>query len=1012
MNDLDPALLARVRGPLVRAGLDPQRAALELRRVGLVDLDAQHPLDAIAPLLDGISNAADPTDAMLCLTGLADHDRSLLDEIVADPEWLGRVIAVGGASRPLGDLIARHPEATRGLTSSRPVSVAQVTADVSAALRASDPSPDARAAAITSIRRRNTAHIAARDLTGAATVDEVAAELSALAEGVLTGTLDFLHDERAAGSPAARLSVIGMGKLGGYELNYVSDVDVMFVHEPVDGEDAAAEEAVAVFEQLLALLNASTTMGRAYEIDPTLRPEGRSGALSRTPGSFEAYWERWAKTWEFQALIKARPVAGDVTLGAEFLERASRFVYPPSLDPGVVGEIQRMKGRVEAKPEVLRHGERQVKLGPGGLRDIEFAVQLLQLVHGRADPALRMTGTVAALSALGRGGYVADEDAAAFTDAYRTLREVEHRLQLANERRTHTIPEDAGRQERLARSLGYRPTPDSPARDEFMQDLRGVQGVVRGLHAKLFYRPLLESHAAVPADGVELTRRVLDDDAARERLRALGFRNAAAALRDVRSLTEGVSRSARTLQVVLPAFLYELQNTPDPDTGLQRFRDLVESQNASSEFTSRLRDHPPTLAGLARVFGSSEVAADLLAAQPKGLEWFDVDALSAPASPDNVLDQAIGRLRWQDPMPALRRLKRHLLLRIVLRDLLGDATIGAVADDLVTLADVCLQAGLRAILTDLAIEQGGSRPDDLPLRMVAIGMGKLGGRELHYVSDLDVMFVHEPVAGADRTLVHELANRAAEQLIAGLGAVTAEGTAFEIDADLRPEGRQGPLSRSLESFEHYYERWSEPWEHQALLKARMVAGDDDLGRRFEVLAREWAYPDQFTDADATRMRRMKARLEKERIKKRQDPKRHLKLGPGGLSDVEWTVQLLQKRHGGGNPVLRTTNTLEAIDMLQDESVLDHRDAGWLRDGYRFLSMVRNRMYLMRIRDVDVLPTAGHDLVRLAHSLGYGPTGRQEFEDEHLRHTRHVRRVAEEVFYEMPDATTRGIWERG
>lgn len=1012
MNDLDPGLLARVRGPLIRAGLDPRRAATELQRVGLVDLEADRPLDGITHLLDAISDAADPADAMMCLTGLADTDRALFDEVCADPAWMARVIAVGGASRPLGDLVARHADASRGLASSQPVTADRVAADVEDALGSSEPSPQARAAAITAIRRRNTAHIAARDLTGAATVDEVAAELSALAEGVLAGTLTVLHEERSQGSPRARLAVIGMGKLGGYELNYVSDVDVMFVHEPIDGDDEAAAEAIAVFEQLLALLNASTTMGRAYEIDPTLRPEGRSGALSRTPSSFEAYWERWAKTWEFQALIKARPVAGDVALGAEFLERASRFVYPASLDPGVVGEIQRMKGRVEAKPEVVRDGERQVKLGPGGLRDIEFAVQLLQLVHGRADRSLRVTGTVSALAALGRGGYVADEDATAFTDAYRTLRQVEHRLQLANERRTHTIPEDPQRQERLARSLGYRPLPDAPARDEFMRDLRGVQGVVRGLHAKLFYRPLLESHAAVTADDAELARPVLDDDAARERLRALGFRNAAAALRDVRALTEGVSRSARTLQVVLPAFLYELQRTPDPDTGLQRFRDLVESQSASSEFTSRLRDHPPTLAGLARVFGTSEVAADLLAAQPTGIEWFDGDALATPASPDHVLEQALGRLRWQDPMPALRRLKRHLLLRIVLRDLLDDATIGAVADDLVTLADACLNAGLRSVLTDLAIKEGGSRPDDLPMRMTVIGMGKLGGRELHYVSDLDVMFVHEPVAGADRTHVHDLANRAAEQLVTALGAVTAEGTAFEVDADLRPEGKQGPLSRSLESFVHYYERWSEPWEHQALLKARHVAGDEELGRRFETLARGWAYPAEFTDADATRMRRMKARIEKERIKKRHDPKRHLKLGPGGLSDVEWTVQMLQQRNGGSNQVVRTTNTLEAIDMLQDESLLDHRDAAWLRDGYRFLSEIRNRLYLMRIRDVDVLPSAPQDLTRLAHSLGYGPTGRQDLEEEHLRHTRHVRRVAEEVFYEMPDATTRGAWERG
>jgi [glutamine synthetase] adenylyltransferase / [glutamine synthetase]-adenylyl-L-tyrosine phosphorylase len=337
--------------------------------------------------------------------------------------------------------------------------------------------------------------------------------------------------------------------------------------------------------------------------------------------------------------------------------------------------------------------------------------------------------------------------------------------------------------------------------------------------------------------------------------------------------------------------------------------------------------------------------------------------------------------------------------------------VGTTATELTTLAEALLEAGLRAVLTDLALAEGGARPADLPFRMAVVGMGKLGGAELHYVSDLDVVFVHEPVAGADRSRVHELANRAAERLMSALGAVTAEGSAFAMDADLRPEGKAGPLSRSLESIAAYYDRWAEPWEHQALLKARPVAGDPEIGRRFAEVVRPFAYPAEFTTADAQRMRKMKARIEKERIKRRQDPKRHLKLGPGGLLDVEWTVQYLQQRYGAAHPMLQSTNTMSALDGAQDDAVLDHRDAAWLRDGYYFLSRVRNRLYLLRHRDVDVLPVSAGDLNRLAHSLGFGPSGRQAFEEEHLRHTRHVRRVAERVFFEMPEAETRGAWER-
>ena len=297
-----------------------------------------------------------------------------------------------------------------------------------------------------------------------------------------------------------------------------------------------------MFTDLLAVLNASTTMGRAYEVDPTLRPEGRRGPLSRTVDSFVAYWERWAETWEFQAMLKARPVAGDRELGQELIDRAEPFVYPADLDPGVVAEIRGMKGRVESKPEVVRHGERQVKLGPGGLRDIEFAVQLLQLVHGRGDPSLRSTGTLPALEALADGGYVADEDAATFARAYRTLRTVEHRLQLANERRTHTIPDDDERQERLARSLGYAPRGTWPPAGRSWPSSATCRArsapCTPSCSTGPCSNPTRRSPQATPtscAAGAWPTRRLASGS-------GRSGSSTGAALRDVRSLTAGVTR--------------------------------------------------------------------------------------------------------------------------------------------------------------------------------------------------------------------------------------------------------------------------------------------------------------------------------------------------------------------------------------------------------------------------------------------------------------------------------------
>ncbi|MFP5309405.1 MAG: bifunctional [glutamine synthetase] adenylyltransferase/[glutamine synthetase]-adenylyl-L-tyrosine phosphorylase [Actinomycetes bacterium] len=999
------------RARLVAAGLDGELALRRLATCGLWEDTEPDPV-----VLDLVSRATDPDDAFATVTDLAAADPALYAEVRADEDWLRRVVAVAGTSRPLGDLLARYPSATRSLQRVGEVTAPLVAHQVEQAVVAAD-EPD-QAAAIAEIRRRMTADIAARDLTGAVDVEQVARELAALAEGVLSGALAAVHRQVVGGdAPAARIGVVGMGKLGGHELNYVSDVDVMFVHAPVEGADdaVATREATQVCTRLLALCNASTTMGRAYEVDPTLRPEGRAGALSRTVGSFVAYWDRWAKTWEFQALLKARAVGGDRALVAELLDEASRFVWPDDLDPGVVAEIREMKGRVEAKPEVVRHGDRQVKLGPGGLRDIEFAVQLLQLVHGRLDTALRITGTLPALDALARGGYVADEDAATFADAYRLLRTVEHRLQLANERRTHTIPDDDDRQEWLARSLGFRANGEATARAPFLRELRRVQGQVRELHAKLFYRPLLESHAVVSRDVGDVTRpdavRALGEEAALERLRLLGFRDARAALRDVRALTGGFSRKARTMQAILPALLADLAEAPDPDTGLRMLRTLVDAQGPNAELVGHLRDVPPAATLLARVLGTSEVAGELLLAHPQGIEWLtDRDVLTQSRSRAETVKLALGRLEWQDTTAALRRFKRHELLRIVLRDLDGAVSITTVGEELANLADACLEAALVAATDEVTRERGLDAP---AARLVVLGMGRYGGRELSYVSDLDVIFVHAPTDGVDDRDANAFAIAVAERVVSSLGRITAEGTAFEVDVDLRPEGRNGPLSRSITSMAAYHDRWAEPWEHQAALKARVAAGDRALGDRLFDLLRPHTYPQAFSEADAVAMRKMKARIERERLPRRGDPQRHLKLGPGGLSDVEWVVQLLQRRHGAAVPMVRSASTATAIDALEDAELLGHRDADWLREGYRFLSRVRNALYLLRQRNVDVLPTQPDVLERLARSVGYGRGRRMELEEDFLRHARHVRAVTERVFYGMEHTVSRddATWGR-
>jgi glutamate-ammonia-ligase adenylyltransferase len=989
-------------------GLEGERALADLRAAGVVVADEIADED-----LELLASAAAPTDAAAVLAALASSAPDLLARVRQDREWLTRVVAVAGASRPLGELLGRGTDAVLALADLYPVEVAATARAVEAAVLGAAELAE-QAAGIASIRRRATADIAGRDLTGALDVEGVARELADLAEAVLTGTLAGVYAQLSGGHPRARIAVIGMGKLGGRELNYVSDVDVMFVHEAVDGatDEEASQEATQVCARLLELLNASTTMGRAYEVDPTLRPEGRTGALSRTIPGFTAYWQRWAKTWEFQALIKARGVAGDADLAARWLAAAEPSMWPERLDPEIVAEVRAMKARIESRPDVLRDGARQLKLGPGGIRDVEFTVQLLQLVHGRADRSLRQTGTMPTLAALAANGYVDEEDAAELGRTYWSLRRIEHALQLANERRTHTVPDDAATQDRLARSLGYRAHADASAGDQMMSDLARSQARVRELHARIFYRPLLERYATVPASaaGVTLPGEVarMGDEAAAERLAALGFRDATGALRSVRALTGGVSRRAATVRAVLPAVLQALEGSADPDGGLLVLRDLVEAQGDGSLLLRHLRDQPAASELLGRVLGTSRLAGELLISQPQGIDWLrDPRLRDAPRTGEELARMAVARLHWQDTTAALRRFKQLELLRVVLRDV--DAAVpergpgmgAGPAAELTAIAEACLVAALRAELRRRSQDLGLASPDDLPVTLTIVGMGTLAGGELTYASDLDVMFVHEVVEGADEAEATALALSIAANVITSLSAITPDGTAFDIDADLRPEGRNGPLSRTLASYEAYWERWAEPWEHQALLRVRSVAGDRDLGRRFERAAAERALLGGLDQERRVATRRMKARIEKERIPRRVDPERHVKLGPGGISDVEWTVQMLQLEHGSTRAALRSPSTLAALDAVEDEGILDHRDVERLRDGFRFATTVRNRLTLLRQRETDVLPT-GDRLEQLARAMGYGRGGRQQLEADWFRHARHVRTITERSFYGMSD----------
>ena len=973
---------------------------------------------ADAELLGALAAAADPDLALAALARMP-RDAERTAALRSDPGLRARLTAVLGASAALGDYLARHPGDWRVLSDVDALGgtgPAELRANLLTAVgaRPDDPEPVADpaaadcgdpATALPAAYRRRLLHLAARDLTGAITVDETAAELADLAAAALEAALAIARSQLPAGSAPARLAVIAMGKCGGHELNYASDVDVIFVAGPAKAgngdETASLRTATQLAAGLIRVCSQSTPEGALFPVDPNLRPEGRDGPLVRTLASHRAYYDRWAKTWEFQALLKARPVAGDLALGRDYIEMLSPLLWQASQRAHFVADVQAMRRRVIGNLAPAE-AARQLKLGPGGLRDIEFAIQLLQLVHGRTDDTLREPGTLPALDALARGGYVGREDAVTMAAAYRFLRTVEHLLQLRQLRRTHTLPEDPDALRRLGRALRRAQTrngsvaPAPPARPDPAADLmaqwRQHAREARRLHEKLFYRPLLDAVARLPSDAVRLTR-----EEARVRLEALGYADPEGALRHIEALTSGVSRRSAIQRTLLPVLLGWFADAAQPDAGLLAFRQVSDALGDSPWYLRLLRDDTNVARRMARLLASSRYATDLLMRAPETVALLGSDDQLVPRPAAALHAEAtavVHRHATADrAVQAVRALRRRELLRTAAADLLGQTTIEETSEALTVITAVTIGAALDAATSRVEQEHG-----PLPTRLCVVGMGRFGGRETGYGSDADVLFVHDPRPGADEQAAASAAQAVAEELRSLLDQ-PAPDPPLVVDPGLRPEGRQGPLVRTLASYRGYYERWSLAWEAQALLRAAPAAGDRELGQRFKALADEFRYPAAgISEASVREIRRLKARMEAERMPRGTDPAMHLKLGPGGLSDVEWVVQLLQLTHAHKVPGLRTTRTLDALAAAMQAGLVGEDDAAALAASWRLATRIRNAVVLLRGRSSDVLPAKQAELAAVARILGYSPDASQDLVEDYRRTARRARAVMERLFY--------------
>ncbi|WP_151549239.1 MULTISPECIES: bifunctional [glutamine synthetase] adenylyltransferase/[glutamine synthetase]-adenylyl-L-tyrosine phosphorylase [Corynebacterium] len=980
-------------------------------------------------LLRQLSGAADPDLALNTLIRLVgnldDAERAEFDRSMREHRELRvRLIALLGGSTALGDHLVAHPETWRSLKEPMPTKEemlrlmlgavdarpARFAEDVSAqpaaencsevgmyvACMAGTEAERALKVAYRSIIMR----IAAADLAGTypetsrrsglemVAFKTVSARLSDAADAALTAGLAVAAAGVYGEDPLdCALGVIAMGKCGARELNYISDVDVIFVAEP------ATPKATRLASELIRI------GGKAFfEVDAALRPEGKRGALVRTLESHVSYYKRWAETWEFQALLKARPLTGDMELGRRYIEALDPMVWEASQRDNFVEGVQHMRSRVlNNVPSDMQ--ERELKLGRGGLRDVEFAVQLLQMVHGRVDETLRTKATVSALEALIDAGYVGREDGKVLIEDYEFLRTIEHRLQLQRLRRTHALPkpEDTTALRWLARSAGLRGEGRGTSAETLLKKLKRVSIQVRGLHTRLFYRPLLGSVAALDSGTLTLSK-----ESAKLQLAALGYQFPDRAYEHLTALASGSSRKAKIQAMLLPTLMEWLGDTANPDQGLLNYRKLSDAAYDRTWFLRTLRDEGIVGQRLMKVLGTSPYAANLVVSAPEVLKLFS-DSAKGPRlleqSPETIAKSLrAAAARHDDPDRAItvaRSLRRVELARIASADLLGLIDVQTVCASLSEIWDAVLDAALAAEIRG-SVHKGEV---DKPLaRIAVIGMGRLGGKELGYGSDADVMFVAEPVESVGENEALMWAKRIVDRMRRRLSKPSSDPS-LEVDLGLRPEGKSGAVARTVESYQRYYSSWGAVWEKQALLRATDIAGDKELGVQFLAAIDEFRYPPEGVDEKTVReVRRMKARVDNERLPRGADRKTHTKLGRGALTDIEWTVQLVSMLEAHKHPALHTTSTLEALDVMEHEGIVDAEKVQILRSAWLAATRARNALVLVRGKRTDQLPQPGPQLAETAAAAGWNPMNYQEFLEDYLKKTRRARQVVDEVFW--------------
>jgi len=971
---------------------------------------------------------ADPDAALLHLEALLNEARAQRSDLawLLAPAALPLLLPLLSGSHFLAHLLARGPDRfSRAVLDSpflaEPKPREALLAELNARLAPLD-SQDQILSKLRHFKYDEFLRISSRDLSGRAELPVIAAELSDLAEACIEAALAAetrLLAREFGGPPAENpearacpgFCVLGMGKLAGRELNFSSDIDLIYLTATDRGQTAGGASSLDLHtyytrlaENLTRALGHNTDDGFVFRVDLRLRPEGRSGPIVNSLEAAVAYYESWGQPWERAALAKARPVAGDLALGERLLQELEPFLYRKFHDFGSLEDLKEMKLSIDRQAGSLKSRVGpgyDCKLGRGGIREIEFFIQALILTYGGKRPQIRALSTPEALDRLRQDDLVSAAEHDALLNAWKYLRTLEHRLQLKDERQLHQLPTSNRDLEVLARHFRHL-GPD--AVDAFLRELQGHAETVSAIFQKLFSAP----EQALKAEGDPALLRLLDRDLDRSALEAelkeLGFEEPAAAAESLLALRDGPPgayfsrRSRRTLEALAPLLLQEVVAAPDPDMALRLLERFLATIGARSTFFMLLREKPELTKFLVRLFGASEFLGNFFVLHPELLDdLISADAL-AERSPEQLRSELQAGLQrendFEGKLDALRRFQKIQILRVGLADLAGKLAEEGVEAALTALAELCLFAAYPIALEDVTRRYG--RPEKTS-GLLILGLGKLGAREMNYASDLDLIFVY---AGEGRTRGkaplsgHEFYIKVAQQLINVLTATTREGILYRIDARLRPSGSQGPLVVSLEAFERYHQKQSELWEKQALTKARVMVDPAGISARVMASVAGNVYGENRPAELIPEMRRMRERIEKELAQEKEN-RYDLKFGRGGQVEIEYLVQFLALAQGGKNPSLREPNTLKALAAMAQAGILPAADRAVLEAAHRFYRRLENRLRIVSDRAAHQLPQAGPDLKRLARRLGYaGDDPGRALLDDYQRHREAVRELYE------------------